>query len=121
MITEHDLQEAIAECEGQRNPTANTCIKLAAFYTIKQHMFPDENTNYSYSSGKLDLNQSSQASQVSQANYGVITYDSGSEFSKLINGGDINRLLEIIDDVMETLSVVNPRFYNSIMNRLSEI
>lgn len=118
MITEHDLQEAIAECEGQRNPTANTCIKLAAFYTIKQHMFPDENINYSNSSGKLDLGQ---ISQVSQANYGVITYDSGSEFSKLINGCDINRLLEIIDDVMETLSVVNPRFYNSIMNRLSEI
>ena len=48
MITKHDLQEAIAECEGQRNPTANTCIKLAAFYTIKQHLFPDEEFNYSF-------------------------------------------------------------------------
>ncbi len=40
MITEHDLQEAIAECQGKRNPDANTCIKLAAFYTIKEHLFP---------------------------------------------------------------------------------
>ena len=30
MITEHDLKEAIAECEGNRNPDARTCIKLAA-------------------------------------------------------------------------------------------
>ena len=35
MITEMDLQEAIAECQGKRNPNADTCIKLAAFYIIK--------------------------------------------------------------------------------------
>ena len=42
MITEKDLQEAIAECEGQRNPNANTCVKLAAFYIIKDHLFPQQ-------------------------------------------------------------------------------
>ena len=41
MITENDLQEAIAECEGVRNPTANTCLKLAAFYTIKDKLYPE--------------------------------------------------------------------------------
>ena len=39
MITEKDLQEAIAECQGERNPNANTCIKLAAFYTIRNELF----------------------------------------------------------------------------------
>ena len=39
MITEKDLQEAIAEGQGQRNPNANTCIKLAAFLTIRKEMF----------------------------------------------------------------------------------
>ena len=34
MITLDDLEAAIAECEGERNPNANTCIKLAAYYTI---------------------------------------------------------------------------------------
>ena len=44
MITERDLQEAIAECNGERNPNANTCIKLAAFLTIQKEMFgkPEE-------------------------------------------------------------------------------
>ena len=121
MITEHDLQEAIAECVGERNPTASTCIKLAAFYTIKQNMYPESKTtpsddvsNYSYSGSELDLNQA-------KSDYNIVTYDSGSEFSRIINGGDINRILEVIDDAMNTLSVVNPRFYNSIMNKLSEI
>ena len=39
LITEQDLKEAIAECQGQRNPTTNTCIKLAAFLTIQKEMF----------------------------------------------------------------------------------
>ena len=39
MIREEDLQEAIAECQGQRNPNANTAIKLAAFYTIRRELF----------------------------------------------------------------------------------
>ena len=38
MITEKDLMEAIAECQGQRNPNANTCIKLAAYYTILNNL-----------------------------------------------------------------------------------
>ena len=120
MITEHDLQEAIAECLGQRNPTASTCIKLAAFYTIKQNMYPEpaaENGlgfSHETRAGELDLSRITPT-------YDTINYDSGSDFSKLINGGNVTRVFEVMDDVMSTLSVVNPRFYNSIMNKLSEI
>ncbi len=42
MITEKDLQEAIAECKGTRNPNASTCIKLAAYYTILDNLYPKE-------------------------------------------------------------------------------
>lgn len=109
MITEQDLQEAIAECEGQRNPTANTCIKLAAFYTIKQHMFPNgvdvaNLPSYSYS-GSQDLKS--------------IEYDSGTEFSGLINGRSVDDILPVIDDIMSTISVVNPKLYASAIRALS--
>ena len=39
MITEKDLQEAIAECKGKRNPDSSTCIKLAAFLIIQEHLY----------------------------------------------------------------------------------
>ena len=45
MITEKDLLEAIAECQGERNPNANTCIKLAAYYTILDHLSDKNKTD----------------------------------------------------------------------------
>ena len=44
MITEQDLLSAIAECQGERNPNANTCIKLAAYYTILDNIRPPKET-----------------------------------------------------------------------------
>ena len=41
MITQKELQEAITDCLTAKNPTANTCIKLAAFYVIQDHIAPD--------------------------------------------------------------------------------
>lgn len=109
MITEKDLQEAITECEGQRNPNANTCIKLAAFYTIKQHMFPDSKEDpvlgYSFR----------QSGSVGAA---IIQYDSGSEFSNSVNGKDINDVMPVIDDLMSTLSVLNPKLYAGVLRDL---
>ena len=50
MITEEELQEAIAECQGQRNPNANTCLKLASYLTILDHQKAEEphRTTYSF-------------------------------------------------------------------------
>lgn len=119
MITEHDLQEAIAECEGQRNPTASTCMKLASFYTIRQHMFPQANelegppagaVGYSYSGDSLNY-----------AEVGIIRTNAESDFGKLADGMAMQDFMSIMDDAMQTLSVINPRFYNSIMQKLSMV
>lgn len=103
MITEKDLQEAIAECQGTRNPNANTCMMLAAFMTIKDHMFPQEQQEevprYSYDSG-------------------LVTYESNSEFGQAVKNKDVNEILALVDEIMDTLQVLNPRLYNSIMMRL---
>ena len=107
MITEKDLQEAIAECQGQRNPNANTCIKLAAFLTIQKELYgnqeqvnpvPETPPFYSYASGPSEK---------------VIDYDGDSEFSKLIDGKDEYDVLLIIDELMEMLRLLYPKIYNS--------
>ena len=107
MITKHDLQEAIAECEGQRNPTANTCIKLAAFYTIKQHLFPDEEFNYSFA-------------PVPSENSNKVEYEGTSKFAQAIYGMPNDLAWSIMDDLMETLEIINPKLYNSIMRKVAE-
>ena len=105
MITEKDLQEAIAECEGQRNPNANTCIKLAAFYTIKREMFgssPEEALPvYGYSRG-------------------VSEYDSGTEFSDAVMGKDLQEIFPVIDELLESLRLVMPRLYESFITKIRD-
>ena len=110
MITERDLQEAIAECEGQKNPNANTCIKLAAFYTIREYMFPKPNENISIPSRSF-----SPAEEVH-----MVSYTGDSEFAQMVDGMPEDIAWEIMDDLMSTLSVLNPKLYNSIMRKMAE-
>lgn len=103
MITEKDLQEAISECQGVKNPSAQTCIKLAAFYTIKEHMYGNapEDEGYSFSADER-----------------YIQYESDSEFGKLINGRKSDEIWAVIDEAMEALQVLNPRLYANIIRKI---
>lgn len=108
MITEHDLIEAIAECQGERNPNANTCIKLAAYLTIKRELFGDSEQllapGYSYASGPAETPS--------------IDYDSGTEFSERIRGREPSEVWPVMDELMTTIQITVPRLYTSVMNRL---
>lgn len=103
MITEKDLQEAIAECQGTRNPNANTCIKLASYYTILDHMKEEPLPAYSYASEKEETN---------------VDYYSDTEFSRIVSVMGANEVMEIMDELMTTLQVVNPRLYASVIRKL---
>lgn len=118
MITEQDLQAAIAECNGKRNPDANTCIKLAAFYVVKDHLYPstEESTGTTiheeYSHNEPPLNYAT--------NGGKLYYVGDTDFSDAIYGKDTDSVLKIIEDALEALSVLNPSFYENIMRKLND-
>lgn len=107
MITEHDLAEAIAECEGQRNPSANTCLKLAAFYTIRDNLFPKEENPPFYSMQSMPMTDDK------------VKYESKSEFGQAIIGMDVDELMPIMDELMTTLKVLVPKLYDGVMRKLS--
>ena len=109
MITEHDLNEAIAECLGKRNPDSSTCIKLAAFYTIKEQLYgqPQVQTEgYSFASVPTVHN--------------TINLTSGSRFASTVNGMDPEKVLPIFDELMEAVSVYNKPLYNATMRKLED-
>lgn len=111
MITEKDLQEAIAECRGVRNPNANTAIKLAAFLTIQRELFGEERPAATYSFAEPpDKDQYSGAESV--GNYG------SSDFLQAIQGKDPGAVWKIMDELMDTLKMVNERLYNSIIRKI---
>lgn len=103
MITERDLDEAIAECQGQPHPNANTCIKLAAYYIIKDYMVDSK------------ANTSSENSFSTKSP--EISYDSGTTFSDAIKGKKIDEVLEVFEELMTTLQAINPRLYASVMRK----
>ena len=96
MITRKDLLEAIEKCQGQKNPNANTCIKLAAYYTILDHT--PEDTEYSFASKP-----------------------SNSEFMRIIRKKNRDAVLLVIDDMLDELEGFAPKLYYETMERLNNI
>ena len=107
MITKQDLDSAIAECQGQRNPTAGTCMKLAAFYTIRKELFQEPERMYSYAPPPEE--------PTAIGNYGT------SDFLTAVEGKPIQSVLHIMDELMESMQVLQPRIYNSVMRKISAL
>ena len=105
MITVQDLEAAIAECQGQRNPNAHTCIKLAAYYTILNQMHGKETQEtpvYSFASEPVKS----------------VDYSSETEFYSKISDKPPEEVYAVMDELMTALMVVNPRLYDSVMRKL---
>ena len=89
------MLEAIEKCQGQKNPNANTCIKLAAYYTILDHT-PEDDPGYSYASKP-----------------------SNSEFMSIIKNKNVDEVIATMDDMMEELQTIAPKLYYETMERLN--
>ena len=101
MITEYDLRAAIAECQGERSPNANTCMKLAAYYTILNELQKDNISGASYAPPPE-----------------VISYQSDTDFMRAVKDKPVDFILELADELMSVLQVVNPRLYQGVMSKL---
>lgn len=102
MIKERELLQAIEECQEVQNPTANTCRNLAAYYTILDHVREQEAPrSYSYSAGPIE-------------------YSSTTQFGRIISKCDTNKALELIDELMTTIEVIQPRLYDAVIMKLKE-
>ena len=116
MITKEALQEAIAECQGTRNPNRETCMMLAAFYTIQDHLYPEpeertEDTrllpqSYSYSAPPEQSGQ--------------VRYHSGTEFSAVVDGMETDKVMATMDELMTTLKIINERLYDGVLRQLQD-
>lgn len=108
MITEKDLQNAIAECQGERHPNANTCIKLAAYLTILDSLYPKE-----------DKSTPEPIKALETANNGdMIPLYGDTDFYRAIQGKNAADVWAVMDELMETVKIMNPRLYDGVMHQL---
>ena len=115
MITEKDLQEAIAECKGKRNPDSSTCIKLAAFYIIQEHLYgkpPESDTipalpTYSYAAPPEQVET-------------IIDYQGDTDFAAVIDGRRAGDVWPVMDELMEVLRRTNKPLYNATIRKIQD-
>ena len=113
MITEKDLIQEIEECQMQ--PLTDKKVqRLADCYIILDHLFRktfEDVPNNPYYLGYSEKNQ--------LENTIYITGDT--DFFNAINGKDTEKVLKIIQELMDFIQTLHPRVYNQIMAKLSQI
>ena len=97
MISRDELDKTILELE-MRDTTFANCSKLADLYVVRDH---------------ITGQQTAQPTPLS--------VDPSSEFLQAVDGKDSVAVFAIMDDLMDTIRVTEPRAYDSVMRKIREI
>lgn len=106
MITLREVEEAICEMEAVPDANFETCRKLAVFYILRDYMggtlpFP----GYSAADGPQEK----------------IERHGDTEFLEIVAGRDPVGVWSVLDELMSTLRITNPRLYDGVMRRLDAV
>lgn len=112
MINDKEIALWIARLETEESSWANY-EKLAALYTIRAHQdVVDPASQISgYSAAAAPIVEHS----------GVVGDYGDSEFLQAVASCPASGIWRIMDELMDTLQVVNPRAYNSVMRKILDL
>lgn len=118
MLDKAEIRKEIARLEYEESSYHNYAM-LADLYVIRQQMQEDEQgsrgTRLHAYSGDLAPAVQAAASQA-EVPQTVGSYGD-SDFLRAIEGKDLSKVWTIMDELMDTLAVVNARVYNSVMQK----
>jgi hypothetical protein len=105
MITERELLRAIDECQ-QEPITSSKRGTLADLFIIYDHLFGQPiSVGYSYDN-KIEKQ---------------IYTNGDTEFLLTVNGKDTEKVMAVLDELMEATKTLHPRMYDGVLQRLSDI
>jgi len=110
-----EVEYAISELE-QEESSKQGCILLASLYTIRDHM----------TGAVPEISQNAGGYSLAPAAYmgpdaDTISDYGSSAFLQAIAGKDAAKAWAIMDELMDTLQVVNMRVYNSVLRKIREL
>jgi len=112
MLERRELEERIAEIKGKRDQTVGEIRDLAAFIIARDDLDKDKAVG-SYG----DAAPIPTAAPIVET---VIGDHGDSEFLQLIAHRDADHVWAVIDGMMETLKVMEPRLYAGVIRRINE-
>ena len=98
MISRSELENAIREYEDAPNNYSN-CEKLATFYALYDHMYGAEPV----------IGEES------------VQYEGKSEFADTVRGKEPQAAWGVMDELMDALSVLQPKLYQGALEKLREM
>lgn len=106
MISLREVDEAITEYE--RMPATMALVaRLASLYTVRDHLLG------SAPERRLE------APEMPPERH-IMSLHSNSEFAEAIKGKDMAAIWKAIDELVDTLRMVNPRLYDGLLRQLRE-
>lgn len=112
MLERRELDERIAEIVNKRDQTVGEIRELAAFIVARNDL-SKESAVGSYG----DAAPNPTAAPIVET---VIGEHGDSEFLQLIAHRDADHVWAVIDGMMETLKVMEPRLYAGVIRRINE-
>ena len=106
MITLREVEKAICEMEAVPDANFETCRKLAVFYILRDYM-----------GGTLPFSGYSAADGPQEK----IEHHGETEFLEIVAGRDPDGVWSVLDGLMSTLQITNPRLYDGVMRRLDAV
>lgn len=110
MLDKAEIRAAIARLEFEESSYSNYA-KLANLYTIRDKMQEEER-------GGRYINEYSAAPAPVAVQEQVVGDYGDSDFLLAVAGKDPERVWKIIDELMDSLAVVNIRVYDSVMRKI---
>jgi hypothetical protein len=68
-----------------------------------------------------DRGYSASPGPINQQPETYVDFDSGTEFSRVIDGKDAYAVWEIMDELLSVLQATNPRLYDGVMRKIEEV
>lgn len=93
MVSLDIIEKEINELEARGETTYSLCERLACLYTCRDHLRPE-------------------------AKDSKTQHLTGSDFLEAASGVSYQALMAVLDEHMSTLQAVQPRAYESLMNRI---
>ena len=103
MFSKNEFLDAIDELE-MSPATYQNAEKLATFYSLYDHLYGDK----------------SKMSAVESSREVIIQNHGDSEFLQAVSGKRSEDVWQVMDELMETVKMLQPRLYQATLERISE-
>lgn len=104
MISEKELLKAIEDCERNLN-SLQGCEKLSALYNVYDHLY-----------GAPAMYEN-----VHVTTETVVKTDKDNEFFKAVDGKEAGQIWNIINELMESVKLIQPRLYDATIQKIKDV